>query len=144
MYPQPVSIGRTLPGLRGPGVTTRVASEQVFLAEDAPQLAVEVRSPTPSRCAWEPATCFALRCLCLAARRDSLRSGALGVASQKTARNMQGAEGGGVFLFPEPAISVTNLFFKLEIGHAGHAHSCHVIFNNNNKLYIVLSSFPSD
>ena len=97
LYPQPVSIGRTLPGLRGPGVTTRVASEQVFLAEDALQLPVEVRSPTPSRRAWEPATCFALRCLCLAARRDSLSSGALGVASQKTARNMQAV--GRVFLF---------------------------------------------
>ncbi|CAN0552643.1 unnamed protein product [Rangifer tarandus platyrhynchus] len=42
-------LGRTLPGLRGPGVTTRVSSEQVFLVEDTPQLAVEVRSPTPSR-----------------------------------------------------------------------------------------------
>lgn len=95
-----VSLGRTLPGLRGPGVTTRVASEQVFLAEDTPQLAVEVRSPTPSRCAWEPATCFALRCLCLACEeRDTWSSGALGAASQKTAWNMQGLDAGVPFSF---------------------------------------------
>lgn len=35
--------------------------------------------------------------------------------------------GGGSFLLPEPAISVTNLFFDLKIGHAGHTRSYHVI-----------------
>lgn len=127
-YPQWVSTGRELPGRRGPAATAGVPGDKLA----SPLSAVQVRPVVSGRRAGRAAGMVALPALA--------RSAASTAPGEESFFDFKCFGGGiprgalkmpGVLFFFSGAwyeCNQFNAFKSLKLGHAGHAHSCRVIF----------------